>query len=71
MGKRNIAMEAVNNDAYLGSCECPMCGKHITRGYDEESVFCSECGQKLHLRAFTKEEVDDALFEHEQDEYED
>lgn len=27
--------ETVNNDAYLNSCDCPICGKHISRGYED------------------------------------
>lgn len=71
MADRDKIVESVNNNAYLHSCECPKCGKTMTRGYEEETRFCSKCGQKLHLRAFTKEEVDDALFQNEMDDYED
>ena len=71
MSDRFDAVEAINNDAYLHSCECPSCGKKIHRGYEEETKFCEKCGQKLHLRAFTQKEIDDAIFEREQDEYED
>lgn len=71
MRDRNKAVEALENSAYLHSCRCPYCGKSMTRGNEEEVRYCSKCGQKLHLRAFTKEEVEQALFDREMDEYED
>jgi ribosomal protein L37AE/L43A len=63
--------ETVNNDAYLNSCDCPICGKHISRGYEERTFFCECCGTHLHQRAFTDEEMKAAIFEKEMDEYED
>lgn len=68
---RDIPMESVENSAYLLSCRCPACGAHMSRGYDEETKFCSKCGQKVHMKAFSKEEVKQALFDNEMDDYED
>ncbi len=69
---RDEAVEAINLDAYLHSCECPKCRNRVFHSYDgEETKFCENCGQKLHIRAFTEEEIDDALFEEEMDTYED
>lgn len=64
-------LETVNNDAYLLKCKCPKCGNKISRDYDERIFYCEQCGTKLHQRAFTEEEIDEALFQHEMDEYED
>jgi len=63
--------ETINNDAYSNSCDCPECGEHISRGKEERTFFCFKCGVHLHQRAFTKEEIDEAVFEHEIDSYED
>lgn len=63
--------ETVENDAYLHSCKCPECNKRIFRGSEERTFYCENCGTKLHQRAFTQEEIDDALFQHEMDTYED
>ena len=71
MGNRDKAVESVNNRAYTYTCECPKCGNIITRGDEESTIFCSKCGQKLHLRAFTEEEIKEAIFDREMDEYED
>lgn len=71
MHDRDKVMEAVHNSAYSHSCECPVCGKNISRNSGEDTVYCSKCGQKLHLRAFTDAEIREALFQHEMDEYED
>lgn len=68
---RDKVVESIENDAYSLRCKCPNCGSTVRRGFEEEMKYCEKCGQKLHLRAFTKEEVDSALFEHEMDEYED
>lgn len=64
-------METIENDAYLHSCVCPKCKKKLHRGYEERTFYCEYCGTLLHSRAFTQEELDDALFQHEMDEYED
>ena len=29
--------ETIKNNAYLNSCDCPVCGKHISRGYEERT----------------------------------
>ena len=63
--------ETVNNNAYLNSCNCPVCGKHIARGYKEKTFFCQQCGTHLHQRAFTEDEIQKARFEKQMDEYED
>lgn len=64
--------ETIENDAYSYRCKCPVCGKiHQLEGYDERIFFCSKCGERLHQRAFTQEEIDDAIFQREMDEYED
>ena len=47
------------------------CKKKLHRGYEERTFYCEYCGTLLHNRAFTQEELDDALFQHEMDEYED
>lgn len=62
--------ETINNNAYLLSCNCPVCNAKISRGYEERTFYCSECGTQLHQRAFTEKEVEDALFENEMDNYE-
>ena len=67
----NDIRETVENNAYLNKCKCPICNKIITRGYEERTFYCENCGTKLHQRAFTETEIDNALFEHEMDEYED
>ena len=64
-------IESIENDVYTHSCRCPNCGNKMYRGSEEATKFCEKCGQQLHLRAFTKEEIDDAIFQHRQDEYED
>ena len=63
--------ETICNDSYLNSCICPKCNRVIHRGYEERTFYCEFCGTHLHQRAFTQEEIDDALFQHELDEYED
>lgn len=63
--------ETIENDAYLHSCRCPQCSKKIHRGYEERTFYCENCGTRLHQSAFTQEEINDALFQHEMDEYED
>lgn len=64
-------IEAVNHNAYDHSCNCPKCGSSMKRDTQESIKFCSVCGTKIHIRAFTNEEINAALFEHEMDEYED
>ena len=39
--------ETIKNNAYLNSCDCPVCGKHISRGYEERTFFCERCGTHL------------------------
>lgn len=63
--------ETINNDAYLNSCNCPVCKKYISRDYDEKTFFCTQCGTHLHQRAFTSKEIQQALFQDEMDRYED
>lgn len=63
--------ETINNNAYLNNCNCPVCNKKISRGYEEKVFFCSQCGTHLHQRAFTKEEIERATFDNEMDSYED
>lgn len=63
--------ETINNNAYLNSCDCPDCGNTITRGTEERTFFCDNCGIKLHQRAFTQKEIDDSIFQNEMDTYED
>lgn len=63
--------ETINNNAYLKSCDCPECARHMTRGYAEKIVFCSYCGAKLHQRAFSEEEINKAIDDHLFDNYED
>lgn len=67
---REEIKETIQNDAYLLSCRCPACNALIRRGYDEETCYCSKCGQRVHMRAFTDEEIEDAHFEHKMDHYE-
>lgn len=64
-------LETVENNAYSHSCTCPCCGTRLSRDYEERVFYCEVCGQQLHQRAFTDEEVDEALFQHEMDEFED
>lgn len=71
MKNRNEIMESINNSAYLFECKCPVCGKCLSRGNKEEIKFCSKCGQKLHFRAFTEEEIRQARFDRSMDDYED
>lgn len=68
---RDVAVESIENSCYLNSCKCPVCGKSMTRGTGEETRYCQKCGQKLHLRAFTKEEIRQAVFDRRMDDYED
>lgn len=70
---KNLAKckETINNDAYLWRCNCPVCGKSIQRDSEEKTFYCSECGTKLHQRAFTQEELGKASFDREMDSYED
>lgn len=63
--------ETINNDAYSYRCHCPVCGNCIQRGNEERTFFCDQCGTHLHQRAFTEEEIEEAIFQHEMDEYED
>lgn len=63
--------ETINNDAYSHSCNCPVCKKNISRDYEEKTFFCTQCGTKLHQRAFTEEEIQQSLFDEEMDRYED
>lgn len=63
--------ETINNDAYLWRCNCPECGKRIQRGSEERTFYCEQCGIQLHQRAFTEEELEQARFERQMDEYED
>lgn len=69
--ERDIPMESIENDAYANQCRCPKCRKLIARGSGESTCFCPKCGQKLHLRPFTEEEIKRAIFEDEMDDYED
>lgn len=71
MADRDIAVESVKDSAYFNSCECPVCGNSMFRDSKEQTRFCSKCGQKLHIRAFTKEEVRQAAFDHQMDDFED
>lgn len=71
MGDRDKAIESVENSAYLLSYKCPACGARMERSYGEETKFCSRCGQKVHISAFSDKEVKQALFDNEMDEYED
>lgn len=64
-------LETISNNAYSHRCFCPVCGNTIQRGYEERVFFCDKCGSQLHQRAFTDEEVKEALFQKEMDEYED
>lgn len=67
----NEVAETTNNNAYLHSCTCPICNNYITRGYDERTFYCENCGTKLHQSAFSQEEINHALFEIEMDSFED
>ena len=62
--------ETINNDAYSHSCNCPVC-RTYSRAYEEKTFFCTQCGTKLHQRAFTEEKIQQALFDEEMDRYED
>ena len=70
MSKTDL-VETIDNDAYLHRCTCPVCKKKLFRGSEERTFYCEQCGTHLHQRAFTETEIEDALFEHEMDEYED
>jgi len=63
--------EAIENDSYSLSCRCPKCNVYIQRGYEEQTKYCEKCGQKIHMRAFTNEEIETGRFEREMDHYED
>lgn len=69
--KKDDPVDTIQNDAYLLSCQCPVCMHSITRGYNEGVAYCEKCGQKLRFPPFAKDEIDNALFEHEMDSYED
>ena len=64
-------MEAIKNNSYFLSAECPVCGKRLSRGYHEETVYCQSCGQRLLLKGFADAEIKQAQFDKEQDCYED
>ena len=38
---------------------------------DNHTLYCEQCGTRLHQRAFTEDEIQQALFEDEMDKYED
>lgn len=63
--------ETLDNDAYSHSCICPCCNTKLYRDFEERVFYCEACGQQLHQRAFTDEEVAEALFQKEMDEFED
>lgn len=63
--------ETIENDAYCHLCRCPSCDTKLYRRDEEYTFFCSECGQHLHARAYTKEELECASFNRRQDDYED
>lgn len=63
--------ETINNDAYSNRCNCPVCNKRLFRGSEDRIFYCENCGTQLHQRAFTREEIKEAIFQHEMDEYED
>ena len=65
------AIDTVNNDAYLLTCECPICKTIIDRDYDEHFQYCPSCGTKIRMPPFSEEEIEKAVFENEMDEYED
>lgn len=71
LAEKDKAIDSIENSAYLHSAKCPKCLKSISRGYKEDIVYCSGCGQKVHIPAFSEDEINKALFEHEMDEYED
>ena len=64
-------LETIKNDAYFHSCECPNCHHILSRNSEEEIFFCRYCGAHLKAKAFTEEEIKDAIFRSEMDEYED
>ena len=70
MTDRDALMEAIEHSAYYHHAKYPKCGNYFHRSC-AEAVFCQACGQKLHLRAFTQSEVDQARFDREMDAYED
>lgn len=64
-------LEAINDDAYTWSCECPVCHHSNHRGAEEETIICRHCGRKLHVRALTGEELEAARINRELDDWED
>lgn len=67
----NPLYDTINNDAYNHSCNCPVCQNKLSRNLDENVFYCKFCGSKLHTPSFSEEEINQAIFEREQDEFED
>lgn len=65
-----VAKDAVRDNAYTLSAECPSCGQLLNRGYEEKFAYCHNCGQRIHFRAFTDEEIKDAHLQDTLDGYE-
>ena len=64
-------LETIYNRAEYHDCRCPICNSLQYRGYEETIFFCRMCGNELHARAFTQEEIKEALLQNEMDDYED
>ena len=62
---------AINNNAYYLTCQCPVCKSTLSRDYQGEIFYCRYCGTKLLALAFSQEEINNAIFEKEMDNYED
>ena len=65
-----VAKDAVRDNAYTLSAECPSCGQLLSRGYEEKFAYCVNCGQRIHFRPFTEDEIKEAHFQDEIDGYE-
>lgn len=55
------AVDTVDNNAILLRCKCPKCGRKLSRTLEEEERYCRQCGQKLHVPAFSEAEKYQAM----------
>lgn len=62
-------LDAVNNNAYYLTCNCPHCANTLMRSEEEAIAYCTFCGAKIHMPPFTQEEIDEARFERRMDDY--
>ena len=49
--------ESECNDVVTFTCTCPSCKIRMQRGLYSYTTFCSNCGQKIHISAFSEEDI--------------